>query len=198
MLRVATPEEAEADTYFTTDAYAETYDIYQEAVGCLDAAFDGLTTPITTKYAGDCTHVPGKEENDIPLARIEVPTFSGKLNEWEKFRALFQSVIGDRNSLTDAQKLYYLKSCVTGDAALILDRIPYSDANFDAAWKLLADEYDNVRKLVHAHLQAFVEFPPMKSETAADLKRLRDTVSSSCALLEALKRPINNTICSCI
>lgn len=126
-------------------------------------------------------------------ATPKVPTFSGELSEWERFRALFCSVVGDRATLSDVQKLYYLKASVTGDAALILNRVPFSDANFAAAWKLLTDEYDNVRNLVQAHLRAFVDFPIMKIETAVDIKRLRDTVSSSIALLETLKRPINAT-----
>lgn len=193
LLRLVAAAERKANPYFHEDRYSAAQEIYQDVADQLDAAFDAIKHQGKSVRLGDFDMTSGNDDSDLPLARIKVPSFSGELIEWEKFRALFTSVIGDRATLTDAQKLYYLKSSVTGDAALILNRVPYSDTSFQAAWKLLTDEYDNVRNLIYAHLKAFVDIPVMRMETAAELKRLRDTVSSSTALLEALKRPVNKT-----
>ncbi|KMQ85319.1 hypothetical protein RF55_16198, partial [Lasius niger] len=79
-----------------------------------------------------------------------------------------------------------------GNAALLIAHVQMSDANYDGAWKILKDEYDCSRALITAYINAFAAFPAMKTESASDLKRLRDTVNSSLSALRNLKRPVNN------
>lgn len=43
------------------------------------------------------------------------------------------------------------------DAALILNWIPLTGTNYEVTWKLLAIEYDSLRDLVWAYLEAFVD-----------------------------------------
>ncbi|KMQ82563.1 hypothetical protein RF55_22550, partial [Lasius niger] len=43
------------------------------------------------------------------LPRIQLPQFSGKYEDWPAFRDLFQSIIGKDGSLSDVEKLHYLK-----------------------------------------------------------------------------------------
>jgi len=89
------------------------------------------------------------------------------------------------------QKLHYLKTSVTGEAALLINHIQIADTNYDAAWKLLNEEYDNPRAIIHAHIHNFTDLPKMKTETAAELKNLRDTVAVSLAALTNLERPVD-------
>lgn len=118
------------------------------------------------------------------LPRLSLPKFSGDFNQWSKFRGLFESLVNSNRSLTNTQKLHYLKTNVIGDAALLIDNISMSDENYDAAWKLLVDEYDDETALIHSYIHNFVSLPSMKIESAIELKRLRDTVTSSLTALE--------------
>jgi len=83
-----------------------------------------------------------------------------------------------------------LKTSVIGDAALIINNLKILDANYESAWQLLIDEYDDKQTLIHSHLHAFMSIPPMKTENVAELRKLRNIVSVSLAALENLGRPV--------
>ncbi|XP_072934991.1 uncharacterized protein [Epargyreus clarus] len=52
----------------------------------------------------------------VRLPRIELPTYSGKYEEWPTFQDLFVSLVHNNTSLSDVQKLHYLKCSVAGEA----------------------------------------------------------------------------------
>lgn len=127
----------------------------------------------------------------LKLPRISLPKFSGNYLEWENFRNTFESLLIHNGVLTNIRKFHYLKSSVTGDAALLIANLKISDANYESAWQLLLDEYDDKQALIHAHIHSFMSFPPMKSENVSELKKLRDTLSASLAALTNLGSPVD-------
>ncbi|GFR11449.1 integrase catalytic domain-containing protein [Trichonephila clavata] len=56
---------------------------------------------------------------------IQLPRFNGSYHDWFNFKEQFISLIDSNNSLTDSQKLYYLKSTLTGIAK---DVITFDDS----------------------------------------------------------------------
>lgn len=46
------------------------------------------------------------------LPRIQLPTFSGKYEDWPAFRNLFKSIISKDTSTSPVEKLHYLKTCL--------------------------------------------------------------------------------------
>jgi len=95
----------------------------------------------------------------LQLPRITLPKFSGNFAEWENFRGIFESLVDSKTSLSNTQKLHYLKASVTGEAALLINHIQIADTNYDAAWKLLNEEYDNQRAIIHAQIHNFADLP---------------------------------------
>jgi len=85
-----------------------------------------------------------------------------------------------------------LKASFTGVVALI-GHIQIADANYEAAWNLLIEEYNNQRAIIHAHIHAhihaFAELPIMKTESAVELKNLRAVVSL--AALTNIGKPVD-------
>ncbi|KYN12351.1 hypothetical protein ALC57_15464 [Trachymyrmex cornetzi] len=104
---------------------------------------------------------------------------------------MFESLVACNVSLSKVQKFHYLKTSVTGEAAGLINNLKISEANYDSTWQLLIDEYDDLQTLVHTHLHAFASLPVMKTENVNDLRKLRDTISSSLAALKNLDRPVN-------
>lgn len=104
----------------------------------------------------------------LQLSRIALPKFSGKFTEWENFRGIFESLVAANDSLSNTQKLHYLKASVTDEAALLINNIQISNVNYEAAWQLLVDEYDNSYAIIHAHIRAF-------SELSAENRKRRGT-----------------------
>jgi len=66
------------------------------------------------------------------------------------------------------------------------------DNNYAAAWKLLMEEYENKRALIHSHLESFICFPAMKSENLVELKKLRDTIAAVRAALANLRSSVEH------
>lgn len=103
-------------------------------------------------------------------------------------RDSYVSLIHSNASLSRVQKFHFLKAFLEGDAARFVTNISISDSNYDGVWKILKDEYDCPRMLIETHIHAFASFPIMNSESAIELKRLRDTVNASLSALRNLNR----------
>ncbi|XP_018392648.1 PREDICTED: uncharacterized protein LOC108771784 [Cyphomyrmex costatus] len=96
----------------------------------------------------------------IRLPKLELPKFSGKYDEWCPFFDSFNSLIHVNASLSDIQRLQYLRASLTGDAAQIISALEISKANYAVAWSLLKDRYDNRCAIVQSHIKAIMEFHP--------------------------------------
>jgi len=67
---------------------------------------------------------------------------------------------------------------------LLINRFQFSPET--AAWKMLVTKYDNKRALIHTHIHSFASLSRGKSESATELKKLRDTVSVALSALSNL------------
>lgn len=119
---------------------------------------------------------PIRFSSPVHLPKINLPFFSGDNDNWETFRDLFQSIVHNDPSLTPAQKLYYLKGLVQGEAQTALDAIAITDTNYNIAWNLLLSRYNNKRLLKRNHLQSLISFPILKEESATGLQQILDNI----------------------
>ncbi|KZC07791.1 hypothetical protein WN55_09817 [Dufourea novaeangliae] len=87
-------------------------------------------------------------------------------SEWPSFCSYFTSFIIDDASLPDLAKLHYLKGCLKGEPALLLQRIPVTDSNFQKAWEKLRGNYENKRRLIRSQLVTFTSIPSATEESA--------------------------------
>lgn len=80
---------------------------------------------LTSKYGGleteNSFHTSHSLAHDaVRLPTIQPPTFSGNLEDWSSFFDTFNALFHNNASLTDVQRLHYLKSSVLGSAADII------------------------------------------------------------------------------
>jgi hypothetical protein len=73
-------------------------------------------TPVIANEGGQSNH--SSNQSGAKLPRISIPIFSGKREEWESFRDLFLSLIHNDSHLGDAERLFYLKAHVQGEARM--------------------------------------------------------------------------------
>lgn len=89
------------------------------------------------------------------LNRIDPPTFDGDLAQWPSFRDSFVSmVINTRLSLID--KFNYLKKSLKNNAASLIKNLPVTAENFERAWKMLNERYNNPRLLKKAQVASLL------------------------------------------
>ncbi|XP_055527349.1 uncharacterized protein LOC129719969 [Wyeomyia smithii] len=85
---------------------------------------------------------------------------------------------------TDAIKLYHLDKALTGDAAGILDAKILSKGNYQQAWEILSDRYENKRVLVETHIRGLLNLKKMTSESH---KELREIITEANRHVESLR-----------
>ncbi|XP_070170685.1 uncharacterized protein [Polyergus mexicanus] len=190
--QIATADEQRTVQYFTEEEFFTAEDVYHEAADYL-ADMIGKFSRCDPTAASSVSDISSRELSgavSLQLPRIPLPKFSGNFAEWENFRGIFESLVASKESLSNTQKLHYLKASVTGEAAVLINHVKIADTNYDGAWKLLIEEYDNQNAIIHAHIHAFADLPIMKTESAVELKGLRDTVAASLAALTNLGRPV--------
>ncbi|KMQ85149.1 hypothetical protein RF55_16472 [Lasius niger] len=126
------------------------------------------------------------------LPRIQLPTFTGKYEDWLSFRDLFVSIISKDTTLTNVERLHYLKTSLKGEAERLVRNFTITDANFDRAWAALVEHYENKRLLVKLYCSAFTALQKMKGETPSELKRVFHGITGTLSALEGIGRPIAN------
>lgn len=120
------------------------------------------------------------------LPRITLPSFSGDYQSWRTFSDLFTSLIRENPSLSVVERMHYLKTCLSEEAARLVSNLPISDNNFIVAWELLVARYENKRFLITAHLDRITNLKPMKTKSAKGLSQIFSTVSEALGALRAL------------
>lgn len=121
------------------------------------------------------------------LRKIALPHFSGNFQDWRSFHDLFTSLIRNNSELSDVEKMHYLKTSLSGDAARFVTNLPVSGDSFAIAWETLVSRYDNKRFLISAHLDRLTSLKPLKNKSAQDLSSFLATVSESLGALRSLE-----------
>ncbi|XP_068158182.1 uncharacterized protein [Drosophila tropicalis] len=109
---------------------------------------------------------------DCELPKIHIKPFGGDYKEWHAFKDLFESTIHGKTTLTNIQKFHHLKSCVIGEAAILIQHLPVVDANYEVAWKSLSDRYEKPRYLVNLLMDTFTALPKAVKQNSSSLRAL--------------------------
>lgn len=110
------------------------------------------------------------------LPPIPIPKFSGDLENWLEFRDTFQSMIHRNDSLGEIEKFHFLRSALEGAAREVIQGLEFSAENYQSSWDLLCERFNNPVSLINNHLKAFFELPTIEKESAADLRKLFDSM----------------------
>lgn len=122
----------------------------------------------------------------IKLPEIKLPDFDGAYENWLSFKNEFRNVIDARTDLTDIDKLHYLKSALTGEAANKVKLFAVEGINYANAWEVLTRAYEVKRVLISRHLASLLNMPSVDKETANGLTKLADDAQQHVASLNAL------------
>ncbi|XP_024886642.1 uncharacterized protein LOC112464084 [Temnothorax curvispinosus] len=165
------------------EAYIQQKGMFLETLRKLKSKAEGAPAPAAA----------GTNPPRTTLPRIQLPEFEGKYEEWPAFRDLFHSIIGKDAATTPVEKLHYLKSCLKGEAELLVRSLPTTDENFERAWKTLTDYYQNKRLLVRSYLAQFTSLQKLKGESVSELRKVYHRVVSTVGALDSIGRPISRS-----
>lgn len=138
------------------------------------------------------SHFANSMVNNVKLPVIKLPTFNGDSNKWLEFHDVYVSLIHDNVSLSNIIKFQYLKSSILGNAASVIESLELSDKNYEIAWKLVCDRFNNKHQLVHTHLKSLLDIPTNIKECEQSLRFLVDHISKNLRALNSLGEDTDN------
>lgn len=92
------------------------------------------------------------------LPKRELPKFTGEIREWLAFVSSFKEIDEDRN-LSKSDKFHFLiQSTVSGSPARsLLHSYPFSEDNYEPAYKALADRFGRKNTLVKVYVRDLLQ-----------------------------------------
>ncbi|XP_076667997.1 uncharacterized protein LOC143368801 [Andrena cerasifolii] len=189
LLALPAPEKREAP-YFREDRYDVTEELFlvQEALFVdrqQSFAADHNESGMSSNGSSAAVH------SKASLPRLPLPEFDGSYGSWPGFRDLFRSLVIRDGSLSDVERLHYLRGCIKGDALMALRHLPVRAATFARAWDLLQDHYENERLLVQAQMETLFGLQPLTRESATEFKTFYFTFCDCVEALAAMERPFD-------
>ncbi|XP_062534477.1 uncharacterized protein LOC134203611 [Armigeres subalbatus] len=126
------------------------------------------------------------QHSKVKLPEISLPTFSGKLGDWVMFRDTFRSLIHQNGELNPMDKFTYLRTSLKGDALMEINTIELSAVNYEVAWQVLQERYENKKLIVKAYLDALFSMEPLRRESYDGLNQLVSEFEKNLQMLEKI------------
>lgn len=125
------------------------------------------------------------------LPIIKIKNFDGTYYKWMELRDTFSSLIHNNSKIKNIHKFHYLISYLEGEPARVISNLEVSDVNYNEAWTLLCDRYNNIRQLVYNHLKSLFNIEPIR-ESDKSLRFLIDHITKNLRALNTLKQPTDH------
>ncbi|XP_058467935.1 uncharacterized protein LOC131440560 [Malaya genurostris] len=118
------------------------------------------------------------------LQNTPLPTFDGNYENWFRFKSMFCDIVNKCVTDSPATKLHYLDKSLVGKAQGAIDQQTINDNNYEGAWKILTDRFENLPMVLHGHVMKLLNLKPMTKESAQELKTLIDNCEKRVGSLE--------------
>lgn len=146
--------------------------IINPSIASVNADASGNSTPSHMSAMTGCT----KRRVKLPAASL--PKFDGRYENWLSFKNSFLAMIDTQTDLSDVEKLQYLKSALTGNAANKLKILAIEGSNYEKAWELLKRSYEVKRILISRHISLLLNLPAVRvSKRVRKISKLDDDKS---------------------
>ncbi|XP_058449350.1 uncharacterized protein LOC131429305 [Malaya genurostris] len=122
----------------------------------------------------------------IHLPVFKIPSFDGSVKDWLSFRDSFQSMIDKDPSLTAVDKFHYLLTVLSKDAKTLVESIEVTTTNYEVAWTMLKDRFENRKIITRTLMDGFLDTDPMKKESYDGLVMLIDLYERNLLQLKKL------------
>ena len=146
---------------------------------------------LLVKKLGGTTPTPSTplvpDNKGVKLPKLEAPSFDGKFTNWVSFWEQFDMAIHSRTTLTDVEKLAYLRNALKdGSAKGIIEGLSTSGEFYPEAIKILKDQYNRPRLILQSHVRAILEAPALKDGGGREIRKLHDAVQQHLRALKAM------------
>jgi len=131
-----------------------------------------------------------ERRNKPKLPEIKLPEFNGEYTKWLFFKNSFETTVHNDADLSGPQKYQYLVGVLTNEARKVIEG--FSNENYEQAWQLLKNTYDNEMMIIDTHLDELLNLPVIsKDEKADSMRQLIWHIQTHMSALKSLQQPID-------
>lgn len=151
-----------------------------------------VTTNASNSVENVSTNFVTNSIMNVRLPKIDLPSFNGSYETWMCFYDSFKSMVYTKTNISSIEKLHYLRSCLKGEAATVIQSLETSEANYDIAWTLLTERYDHKRVIIQNHLKLLLEQPGCARPSASSIRQMLDNINTHTRALKVLGLPVDS------
>ncbi|XP_058810927.1 uncharacterized protein LOC131675801 [Topomyia yanbarensis] len=126
----------------------------------------------------------------LPPLKVPLPTFDGTYENWFAFRSMFETIMKRYSTESPVIKLYHLRNSLVGKAAGIIDQEIINNNDYDMAWKMLIERFEDKRLIIDKHIDALFNLSKLVNENATELRKFIDTCTKNVDALKNLGLPV--------
>ena len=110
------------------------------------------------------------------LPKLYLPKFRGDVTKWNTFWDSFQSAVHRNEGISNIDKFNYLNSVLEGAAARAIRGLTLTEANYNAAVKLLQERFGRPQQIISAHMDQLLKVSPCSNDRPASLRYVYDQI----------------------
>lgn len=127
----------------------------------------------------------------LKLDSFQLTYFSGKLEEWETFRDMFEYLVNKSKKITNIMKFHQLRSHLKGAALDCIRGYQMTDQNYTAAWADLRRRFDRSSELTMEYIRKFLEVAAIPHNAKSEeIRRVIDATNQLLRALPGLQVPV--------
>ena len=123
-----------------------------------------------------------KQTVHVNLPKLQIQPFNGNPLEWLTFWDSFRNAVHENDSLSDIDKMNYLKRVLANEAARAIAGLPITSRNYGKAIELLKERFGRKQTLINAHMESL-----SKIDSPTDMHNLRRFLDSCETNIRALE-----------
>lgn len=133
-----------------------------------------------------------RSSSQVKLPNVNIPTFSGKYEEWNAFMDLYIALIDQNVQLSNVQKFVYLKSSLKNEPLNIINDLQITNENYKIAIELLKKRYDNKLIIINSHIKVILDTPSIIKGNSTELREFLTQIRQHLNALRALQLPVEH------
>lgn len=139
------------------------------------------------KHEESCSSASNLASTNLKLPPLSLKTFNGSPNLWVSFFSLFEASVNNNSSLTETEKFQYLVSCLQNEPLNLIKNLPITSENYEVAWNILKQRYQNSRKIITYHANNIIDLPNVSNQSPKHLRSFITGYQENMQALLALK-----------
>ncbi|XP_066251914.1 uncharacterized protein [Euwallacea similis] len=166
-------------------------DQQQFAAVAANRSAGGASSSVVSQSGASQISVGALPNASVKLPSLTLPEFNGNYADWQMFRDMFNAIVHNNVTLSDAQRFYYLAASLKGEAKGIIASLAPTDANYATAWELLKKRYENKKIITNSHLKEIMGLPTLTKESHMLLRDFSNSFSKNYRALESLGEDVS-------